>query len=99
MKDTFRGNYCRLGFHALNGMKRIHLRNCNGFLVCIFLVQPFDSVSIVSLETILSHRYACSIIWIRLPHVSSKTAIVMSPIFVGFMVNLTPSSTSLSYSL
>lgn len=37
-------------------------------------------------------------IWIWLPHVSSKTAIVTSPIFVGSIVNFTPFSNNRSYS-
>ena len=41
--------------------------------------------------------YVC-IIWIRLPQVSSKTAIVTGPISVGSIVKVTPSDFSFSYS-
>jgi len=45
-----------------------------------------------------SSAYASCTIWIRLPQVSSRTAVVTSPISVGSWVNLTPFDRSRSNS-
>ena len=48
-------------------------------------------------NSLVGRRYVC-IIWIRLPQVSSKTAIVTLTNSVGSIVKATPSDFSFSYS-
>ena len=64
-----------------------------------FLISRYMSFHLFPFDSVLQFfSYSC-MIWIKFPHVSSNIATITLSIFVGSMVNLTPSSFNFSNSV